>query len=68
MPFAGVIQELEEKGFGVKVVDGGIIARLGSRKPSRHELVNAVPRLENFLMETVGEGVFISSWEEQFSV
>jgi len=58
-----VVEELEEAGFGVKITDGGVIAHLGSRKPSRHELVDAVPELEGCPMERVEEGVFISVGE-----
>ena len=61
-------EELKEEGFGVKITDGGIIANLGSRKPSRHELVGAVPELEAYPMEIVEEGVFISVGEERFSI
>ncbi len=69
MPFmkAVVVEELKEEGFGVKVTDGGIIAYLSGRTPSRHEIVDAVPELEGFPMETVEEGVFISVGEERFS-
>ena len=54
-----VVEELKEEGFGVKVTDGGVIAHLGSRTPSRHELVGAVPELEGFPMKMVEEGVLI---------
>jgi hypothetical protein len=63
---AAVVEELKEEGFGVKVTDGGIIAHLSSRKPSRHEIIDAVPELEGFPMETMEEGVFISVGEERF--
>ena len=62
-----VVEELEEEGFGVKVTDGGVVAYLGSRKPSRHEIVDAVPELEGCPMEVVEDGVFISVEEEHFS-
>lgn len=65
---AVVIEELEEAGFGVKVTDGGVIAHLSSRKPSRHEIVDAVSELEGCPMETVKDGVFISVGKERFSV
>jgi len=64
---AVVVEELEEAGFGVKITDGGVVAHLGSRKPSRHEIVDAVPELEGLPMESVEDGVFISVGEEQFS-
>jgi hypothetical protein len=64
---AVVVERLEEAGFGVKITDGGVVAYLSNRKPSRHELVDAVPELEGCPMETVEEGVFISVGEEQFS-
>jgi len=64
---AVVVEELEEAGFGVKITDGGVIAHLSSRKPSRHEIVDAVPELEGLSMETVEEGVFVSVGEERFS-
>ena len=57
---AVVVKELKGAGFGVKVTDGGVVAHLDSRKPSRHELVDAVPELNSSQMETVEEGVFIS--------
>ena len=53
-------EELKEEGFGVKITDGGIIAYLGSRKPSRHELIGAVPELEAYPMEIAEDGVLIS--------
>ena len=59
-----VVEELKEEGFGVKVTDGGVIAHLGSRTPSRHEIVDAVPELEGFPVEQVEEGVFIQVGEE----
>lgn len=65
---AVVVEELKEAGFGVKIADGGVIARLSSRKPSRHELVDAVPELDGCPMEIVEEGVFISVGEERFSL
>ena len=63
-----VVEELKEEGFGVKVTDGGIIAHLGSRTPSRHEIVDAVPELEGFPMERTDEGVFIQVGEEPFVI
>ena len=63
-----VVEELKEEGFGVKVTDGGIIAHLGSRTPSRHELVGAVPELEGFPMERTEDGVFIQVGEEPFVI
>ncbi len=63
-----VVEELKEEGFGVKVTDGGVIAHLGSRTPSRHEIVDAVPELEGFPMERVEEGVFIQVGEEPFVI
>jgi hypothetical protein len=54
-----VVQELEEEGFGVKVAEDGIVAYLDSRKPSRHELVDAVPELEKYPMGRVEDGVFV---------
>jgi hypothetical protein len=67
MPSLKVVEELKEAGFGVKVTDGGVVAYLHGRKPSRHELVDAVPKLEGCPMETVEDGVFISVGEERFS-
>lgn len=64
---AVVVEELEEAGFGVKVTNGGVVAYLSNRKPSRHELVGAVPELKGLPMETVEGGVFISVGEERFS-
>ncbi len=64
---AVVVEELKEEGFGVKVTDGGIIAYLSGRTPSRHEIVDAVPELDGCPMEIVEEGVFISVGEERFS-
>ena len=63
-----VVEELKEEGFGVKITDGGIIAHLGSRTPSRHEIVGAVPELEGFPMERTDEGVFIQVGEEPFVI
>ena len=63
-----VVEELKEEGFGVKITDGGIIAHLGSRTPSRHELVGAVPESEGFSMERTDEGVFIQVGEEPFVI
>ena len=63
-----VVEELKEEGFGVKVTDGGIIAHLGSRTPSRHELVGAVPELEGFPMERTEDGVFIQVGEKPFVI
>jgi hypothetical protein len=63
-----VVEELKEAGFGVKITDGGVIAHLGSRKPSRHEIVGAVPELEGCPMGTVEDGVFISVGEERFPI
>lgn len=61
-----LLDRLKEEGFGVKITDGGVIAYLGSRKPSRHELVGAVPELEGFPMETTDEGVLIPIGKERF--
>ena len=63
-----VVEELKEEGFGVKITDGGIIAHLGSRTPSRHELVDAVPELKGFPMERTEDGVFIQVGEEPFVI
>ena len=63
-----VVEELKEEGFGVKVTDGGVIAHLGSRTPSRHEIVDAVPELEGCPMEIVEDGVFIQVGEEPFVI
>ncbi len=65
---AVVVEELKEAGFGVKIADGGVLAHLSSRKPSRHELVDAVPELDGCPMETAEDGVFISVGEEQLSL
>jgi hypothetical protein len=62
-----VAEELREEGFGVKITDGGVIAYLGSRKPSHHELVDAVPELEGCPMEKVNEGTLIQAEDEPFS-
>ena len=63
-----VVEELKEEGFGVKVTDGGIIAHLGSRTPSRQKIVDAVPELEGFPMERTDEGVFIQVGEKPFVI
>lgn len=63
-----LLNQLKEEGFGVKVADGGIVAHLSSDKPSRHELVDAVPKLEDYPMETTDEGVFIPIGEERFLI
>ena len=63
-----LIDQLKEESFGVKITDGGIIAHLGSRTPSRHEIVDAVPELEGFPMERTEDGVFIQVGEERFSL
>jgi hypothetical protein len=65
---AVVAEGLEREGFGVKGADGGVIAHLGSRTPSRHEIVDAVPELDGVPMDTVEEGVFVQVEEEPFSV
>jgi hypothetical protein len=67
MSSSEVIQELEEKGFGVKITDGGIIASLRGRKPSHHEIVGEVPKLEGLPMKTMGSGVFIRVGGGKFS-
>ena len=65
---AVVVEEVEEEGFGVKITDGGVIAYLESRTPSRHELVDAVPELDGCPMKRTDEGVFVSVGEEEFSL
>ncbi|PSQ86045.1 MAG: hypothetical protein BRD42_06600 [Bacteroidetes bacterium QS_3_64_15] len=63
-----LIDQLKEEGFGVKITDGGIIAHLRSRTPSRHEIVDAVPELEGFPMGRTDEGVFIQVGEKPFVI
>ncbi|MCS4097488.1 hypothetical protein [Salinibacter ruber] len=63
-----LLRQLNEEGFNVKITDGGVIAHLSSRKPSRHELVDAVPELDGCPMEMTEDGVFISVGEEQLSL
>jgi hypothetical protein len=46
----------------------GVVARLGGRAPSRHELVDAIPELDGCPAETVEGGVFISVGEEGFAI
>jgi len=63
-----VVRELEREGFGVKLAEDGIVTYLDGRKPSRHELVDAVPELEECPTGRVAEGVFILIGEEPFVI
>lgn len=65
---AVVAEELREKGFGVEIADDGVIAHLGNRKPSCHEIRGAMPELEGFPIDTVEEGVLISVPQEEFPI
>lgn len=62
------IELLGDAGFGVKIADGGIIAYLNSRNPSPQELIDAVPEIEGLPMETIGDGVFISTEKERLPI
>lgn len=65
---AVVAEELKQKGFGAEITDEGVIAHLSNRKPSRHEIVDAIPELEGLPMEAVEKGVLISAQKEKFPV
>ncbi|MCS4047756.1 hypothetical protein GGQ04_002905 [Salinibacter ruber] len=61
-----VVQKLEEEGFKVKISDGGIIAYLHHRTPSRAEIVDAVPELKKCPMGRVEEGVLVEFEDNRF--